>query len=464
MAVHTAEVELSVGIQSSFTAGGVWNATVNQTVGIRHLSEPGNAPYSSVLLSIGITSNIVGEVYSGLSSNAAPGVVVFGRGALHKTTQIVQIYLPPVGTLNNIEDLPGSAADGTSYNILGLAANREPVTAIYSTYDNQWHYQPYTSGSASELNIINPLVGKNITMPDYINVSGVPHVPKLWSVSTLGGTYNHSFETIESGATQAVSAGSTTRWRWKVSDLADPGTGKYSLNTWPSSSGGPNWYSSGFYRPQVKGTVKFNLKKNKTRAQRSVVFNQKQVDHMWMEYAAGLPQPFTVVVAGIIHSYPSAKFGHYILDAGKATPVFDADRTGKDFFFNEGASPRNVMLYMKKTARMATNTQPDMKDGLNIRIKHTEKARPRVFYGVFNGANSAFGARDSKSKFHGTGPLDGGTHRYFVMGRRTNRVSDNRAAVMSIWDINIFHRALTKAEIDGVYEELANTYQFKEYQ
>jgi hypothetical protein len=213
----------------------------------------------------------------------------------------------------------------------------------------------------------------------------------------------------------------------------------------------------------VKETVKFNIKKNKTRQQRSVVFNNSNVDHMWMEIPGGWAQPFTVVMAGIIHSYPTAKFGHYLLDAGGELPVYKLAATqGKDYFPEENKTPRNGMLFMKRSAKMGCDDYFD--SGPRIRIKHTEKARPRTFYGVFNGSNSIFGFKDNKTKGRGTGTVSNyGAHRYFVTGRRTNRISDNRASHMSLWEIIFINSALSIEEIDGLCTELANKYQYKKY-
>jgi hypothetical protein len=182
---------------------------------------------------------------------------------------------------------------------------------------------------------------------------------------------------------------------------------------------------------------------------------------------SSLPQPFTVVIVGIINSYPTAKYGHYLLDSGTEPAIFDANMTGKDFYPNEGTNPRNVLLFQKTRARIAVNQQPnaDLKTcDKNIKSKHTEKARPRFFYGVFNGNSSRVGTMDTKYKFDQTGALSnyGGSTK-FSIGRRVNRISDNRASHMGLWDVTFFHRALSIEELTNYYQEMANTYQFKEY-
>lgn len=416
------------------------------------------------------------SVTEGLKATSATGSFLFRfRGNLKTETR--KIYLSQVssGTVNNIEDLPASPSDGTVYNVLGTSPNREPVFAVYSSLSSSWYYQ--LAKNTTKITYINPMIGTNVVMPNYINYEGTPHTPVYWSKNVDTGGFTYHMEAIEVTPSVPGSGGNDDPenppppankvWRWMVEDLADPGTGKYALNSWPAHGGqGPTWKSKEFYRPQVKGTVKFNIKKNKTRKQRSVVFNNHQVDHIYMTCAA-LPQPFTVVIVGIIHSYPTAKFGHYLLDSGKEPPIFNANKTGKDFFFSEGTNPRNVMLFQKKRARIAVNTQPgkDLKViDKNIKSKHTEKARPRFFYGVFNGNSSRIGAMDTKYKFDQTGQLSNhGGSTYFSMGRRVNRISDNRASVMSIWDITFFHRALSHAQLTGYYQEMASKYHFKEF-
>jgi hypothetical protein len=481
--IHNTTVTLSVyvGFTSSFSK--TWNAqaslsataefTISQNLEITStasfstsfdLFSLGDSTNEHPSLSVDASLSIDAEVIPGITSSSHPSFRISARGTLNREIKTIPIHSVPVGTVDNISDLPANPPDGTAYYVSGTNPNTQSVLAVYSVLTESWNFQSNRVVS-TQIAYINPIIGTNVVMPNYLNFRGVPHVPKYWGTNIMGGRFAYTLEDIPpvSGAV----GGSPTIWRWMVEDLAEPGSGKYSLNTWPAHGGdGPTWNSRSFYRPQVKGTVKFNIDKNQIMRQKSVTFNFAAVDHMWME-CSDLPQPFTVIIAGIIHSYPTAKYGHYLLDSGKATPTFDANKTGKDFFFSEGAVPRNVMLFQKTRARIAVNTQPgaDLKVcDLNIKTKHTEKARPRMFYGVFNEGASRIGTMDTKYKFDNTGELKNyGPSNYFVMGRRTNRVSDNRAAHMSIWDISIIHKALSFEEISGYYQEISNTYNFKEY-
>lgn len=405
--------------------------------------------------------------YSGARSYEAAVVYFLGSGTLEAVTRTVPVYAAPTGTVDNIDDLPPNPPDGAVYEVLGTDPNRNHVMAIYSALEGGWIYQPVLLGrNTSALNYINPFYGVALSMPDFINFNGAPHTPQYWSISTLDTTMSASLVDIIDPTVQAI-PGAFSVWRWKVEDLADPGSNPYSLSTWPETNGvGPSWQSKSFYRPLVKQTTKFNIKTNSSRTQRAVTFLPASVDHMWMEYPAGLSQPFTVIACGVIHSYPTAKFGHYILDTARETPIFDANKTGRDFFFNEGATPRNVMLYMKRSALLAVNNHPytDLKNSAHVRVTHDYKSRPRMWYGLFNGDNSFIGSRDTQNTYHKTGRiLDLSPHRYFGLGRRVDRVSDNRASHMSIWEIMIIGGALTRSEVNEVYEELSNYYQFKEY-
>jgi hypothetical protein len=387
------------------------------------------------------------------------------RGALYVENPVVPIYADPTGEVTTISELPANPANGEVWTVTG-----NETVAIYYQPEARWIYQsrytarntfasPAGTGlSGTSIMALAPIVGTYIEMPNYVNFNGAPHTPKYWSVNSVDGSLNFAVQDI----TPDDSLTDKPHWRWLVSDLKDPGDSKYQLTQWPEHTGaGPTWYAN--YTPTVQNRTDFNIKKNKKRKQRSVHFANTGVDHIYMQYPPGLPQPFTVIVTGIIHSYPTAKFGHYILDAGKEHELVNI-KGGKDYFFDENTDPRNVMLFMKHTARMATNTLPDLKDGKNIKIKHSEKARPRMFYGVFNGEGSMFGAIDTKYNFKGSGELDDlGVHRYFVIGRRTNRISDNRASHMSVWDIVIVHDALTLDEIRDIYHTVSSTYAFKEY-
>jgi hypothetical protein len=413
----------------------------------------------------------VATVIEGMKGASSVGSFAFKfKGNLEVLTRKLYLSQLPTGTVNNIEDLSGiTPTDGMVYNVLGTSANREPVIAVYSSLSGSWYYQ--LGRNTTTITYINPMIGTYVTMPDYINMNGVPHTPTYWDKSHDTGAFQYSIEPIPTVPSvpnsEGGGTGNNTVWRWKVEDLTDPGTGQYALNSWPAHNGvGPTWYSKEFYRPQVKGTVKFNIKKNKTRKQRSVTFNYNQVDHMYMTCSA-ISQPFTVVLVGIIHSYPTAKYGHYLLDSGAEPAIYDANKTGTDFFPDEGTNPRNVLLFQKSRARIAVNQQPNADLKLcdkNIKSKHTEKPRPRFFYGVFNGSSSRIGTMDTKYKYDQTGTLSNyGGSTNFSIGRRVNRISDNRASHMSLWDITFFHRALSKDELTNYYQEMASTYHFKEY-
>jgi hypothetical protein len=195
---------------------------------------------------------------------------------------------------------------------------------------------------------------------------------------------------------------------------------------------------------------------------RGVHFDAGNVEHMWMDWGSGLAQPFTIMVCGILHYYPFRTYGHYLIDAGKPTSAALAD--GEDHTIDDGLNYRTLMLYQRATSILATHTGRDAaRDGKHVTARNDLEARPRVFFGVFNGNSSAIGAWDVRNKYYASGKVDSKTHRYFTLGRRTDKVSDNLGMHATIFEIRIFTSALTKAKIKAHYTQLASSWKFNKY-
>jgi hypothetical protein len=193
---------------------------------------------------------------------------------------------------------------------------------------------------------------------------------------------------------------------------------------------------------------------------RSVHFDASSVEHMWIDLGTHT-QPFTWVICGMINYYPQRTYGHYLLDAGKPTPQRDVDR---DWTLSEGLSYRSLMLYQASSAVMATHIGKDaVASGRHIKAPHDEIARPRVFMGVFNGSSSWIGSYDRYHSYGKSGRIDSHSHRYFVLGRRQNHVSDNLASHMTLFEIRFFNQALTSAQRSAQYKQLASKWSFNKY-
>ncbi len=302
-------------------------------------------------------------------------------------------------------------------------------------------------------------------------VSGKPLVPDYWvrpdsNISLLVGP--GQIEMIPDPdpimtVTNPHPGGVAPAYAWTVKDLTPPGSVPYHLGAWkPHGGTGPQWKSTGEYSPRVVRTVLYGANDQFHTYTAGVHFDATEVQHMWMDYGTSLSQPFTVVITAIIHYYPTRTYGHYLLDAGKATPAGMAD--GLDHTFSEGMSYRSLMLYQYRTAVMATHTGADaVKNGKHVITRSDFVARPKMFFGIFNGTSSYIGAWDLRNRHIKKGSVDVHTHRYFLMGRRQNHVSDNLGAHMTVFEVRFYTQALGTTALNATFNQLAATWKFNKY-
>ena len=314
---------------------------------------------------------------------------------------------------------------------------------------------------------LRALMSSSITMPDPVIVQGRPYLPLVPIKPASSMTFNvgpSNIHTFDPPTPTVTPPGGTTHyWGWDAVDLADPpGThGFYNLTSWAETSGsGPSWVSSGVYTPRVADKVVYGAENAYHTYTRSVHFDASNVEHMWIDLGSH-SQPFTWVICGMINYYPYRTFGHYILDAGKPTAQRDITR---DWTFDEGLDQRSLMLFQSRTAVLATHTGKDaVANGKHVIAPHNEIARPRVFFGVFNGSASFVGSIDRYNNYGKTGSVDNHTHRYFVLGRRQNHVSNNLASHMTLFEIRFFNKALSANERATQYKQLASKWRFNKY-
>lgn len=257
--------------------------------------------------------------------------------------------------------------------------------------------------------------------------------------------------------------GATPAYVWTVKDLTPPRSTPYHLSLWkPHGGTGPQWKSTTEYSPRVIKTVLYGANDQYHTYSAGVHFDATEVQHMWMDYGTNLAQPFTVVITAIIHYYPTRTYGHYLLDAGKPTPAGLSD--GNDHTISEGMSYRSLMLYQYKTAVLATHTGADaVKNGNHVITRSDFAPRPKMFFGIFNGSSSYIGAWDLRNRHIKRGTVDSHTHRYFLMGRRQNHVSDNLGAHMTVFEVRFYTQALGTTALNATFNQLASTWKFNKY-
>jgi hypothetical protein len=95
-----------------------------------------------------------------------------------------------------------------------------------------------------------------------------------------------------------------------------------------------------------------------------------------------------------------------------------------------------------------------------VRVKHNYRRFPRMFFGVFNENHSRIGAFDKRYKFWKGGKTDNKSVRRLVMGRRTNKISDNLSAHMTVVEVHFYNRALSRKQLMKQYKLIAAKYNF----
>jgi len=303
-----------------------------------------------------------------------------------------------------------------------------------------------------------------LTVPTPAIILGRPVVPQEWfkpssSMSGTGTVIPDPEPDIATAGDWGQNPGGGD-YRWLASDLAL--TGQF-LNSWPAHDGGPSWLSVFPYRPKLRAHVQYGPGGANHAYDNGVFYNPQFVEHMWLDMAEQIPQPYSWIICGTILSYPSATYGHYLLDTGKARAPGDGSLSTvrHDRTINDGLSSRSLMLFERTSGLICTRTR--VEDGVYVRTPHHWVARPRVFAGVFNGASSIAAAIDNHADSLTVGTVDNSSARYFVSGRRQNRLSDNLACNMLIFEMRFFRRALSADEVRAQYRQLAATYKFNLY-
>jgi hypothetical protein len=352
---------------------------------------------------------------------------------------------------------------------VNATANNTVKLEVSSKAFNTVSYTP----SFKDINQIRTLTSVKLTFPDPAIINGKPYSPDYWShlEGIYSATANNSgtITVVEDPVIPPFDPGSDRpgqqAYVWKASDLSV--TNK--LSKWPAHSGGPAWNSSRGYEPSVKSRVTFGSNGKYHTQSKGVLFDYHDVEHMWLRLPQAKSDDFTWMICGIILSYPTARYGHYVLDHGYNTKGFKTlpktEATAKNL--NESGY-RAAMLYQRHSALMGSHTGSDLAaNGKHVRIENNYLTKPRVMYSIWNngasnnkGTIGTIGRRYHKSK---TGTIDNKTMRDFVIGRRFDKVSQALASHMVIFEIRYFPRALGRTEIRRNANNLASIYKFGRY-
>lgn len=275
--------------------------------------------------------------------------------------------------------------------------------------------------------------------------------------------------------------------RYTVDDLPDPSgftDTHYPLGTASSSDGtagitsaarqwspsgstpsAPTWHSAFPFKPEVRAYTHLGRDGKLITFPKAVCFTSGTIAHMWADTAALLTPPFTIIMVAIVRHFASVGHTHYLLDSG-----YDPTTGGKTYVANdpgpiitgaEGFTYRTAM-----TARLSTSeafSDPSAGDK-HLVVPYVDDAKPRMFFAVFNGANSKSGHYSPHGRNVRGGNLPThGAQRYLVMGRANGVIDTSQAANMAVFEQRIWASALTDVQLGEQYDQLSSTFRFGEF-
>jgi hypothetical protein len=188
-----------------------------------------------------------------------------------------------------------------------------------------------------------------------------------------------------------------------------------------------------------------------------------------MDWGAAHRQPFTWLIVGLVASWPTPNYRHYILDSGRNPdavhfPRLGAEQTGSGRSISDGLDYRNLLTVNR--THIVGCARPDDHGPATIRCRTDDAQRPRMFIAIFDGEHSHIGAYSPGHKRLRRGTLDNTAaqhHRYYVLGRSFARISQDAASHLLLFEIRYWNRALNGEQLDEQYSQLSSVWQFDKY-
>ena len=346
----------------------------------------------------------------------------------------------------------------TALNIVEIAVVSRASTAVT--------YIP----SNIDINQVRTYLKIGIEADEPFIIAGKPESPEYSARYPFTGTAS-SITVVAAPLPRPVTRpGRESSYTWLASDLGSTPA----LTTWTEHGGeGPPWKSANGFEPRVQTRITFGPKGKYQTEDNVVVFDYKNVEHMWIDIGRNLTQDFTWIFCGIILSYPTAKYGHYVLDHGEPSkrvkkPLPSTERTAKILTGETGY--RAAMLYQPRYATMGSHTGEDLVgNGKHIRTYNDYTPVPRMMYSIWNvdgpggTTRGKIGTRGYRFGQNESGRIDPKTYRKFVTGRRFRKISTDLASHMALFEIRFFDHKLTSAELRSQHRNLSSKYKFRNY-
>lgn len=405
------------------------------------------------------------------------------------------IHLPPVTIF-------GGTVFGAAGFVPDLAGNLPAAIGISLHGDLQLIPPPLPQAQPSRLDL-RTMQSIVLSLPSPIIVEGLAMMPAYRGQVTTKATLRvgpHNIHAIPDP--DPVYAGG--KWfypppaatgvgdaRWSVQNLPAPAAGSYywlgdassldgtagidpGARQWAPDPSTPNaapWHSFFPYKPSVRATDVYLPSGNVVHHPKGVHFNSHYIEHMWADFGRPTTGPFSWVIAAMVMNYPSGNFTHYLLDAGRnpdsvGFPRLSASAVNTPRTINDGLDYRNLLAVTSNQVLQAA--RPNLNQGKTVYSRYDNNVRPKMFFSVFNGANSYVGAYDTVARRIQKGATDGpnyGTspHRFYVMGRSQGHMSQAYAGNFMVFEIRYWNHALSPADLNEQYAQLSSTYKFNEY-
>ena len=233
-----------------------------------------------------------------------------------------------------------------------------------------------------------------------------------------------------------------------------------------SNPGAPAWRSFFPFKPSVTAVDHYLQGGGIVHHPVGVNFNSHFIEHMWMSWAADHRQPFTWVIVACATSYPTSTYEHHLLGAGRnpdevGFPRISAEQCGTPRRIADGL-PYSTLLGVDPAYMQLATAVP----GGLMRARSNASLRPKMFVGIFNGANSYLGAWYPGYYALSHGRVTNSSayrHRHYVLGRAQNWISQTTSGHLMVFEMRFWDEALTGDDLRAQYHQLASTYQFARY-
>lgn len=320
------------------------------------------------------------------------------------------------------------------------------------------------------------------------HIHAIPNPDPVWDPDTGGWTHDRPPPPVQPTPDDPAGEKGVGDVRWTVESLPDPhhfSRGWYWLGDpssadgtagiesgarqWAAAAGtdGPTWHSFFPFKPSVNAYDAYIVGERRVHHAKGVHFNSDYVEHMWCDFGTPQPQPFTWIVVGTIMSDRYNGYKHTILDAGR-----DPDDVGfpripatplNDRRINDNIPYRTNLTSTNHVVSIRTRTA-----GGQLQVKTSPGHHPKMYFAIYNGSTSRVGAYDPFGKFKAGGRITPDTglihpHKYVVLGRAQNIISQNHACNLMVFEIRYWRHALTDVDLAEQYRQLSTTHKFDAY-